>query len=50
MLIICLQIHAASIAKKGDIDWEAVVKLSEGFNGACSALLSCAHRLGPCHA
>ena len=29
-----LKIHAAPIAKMGDIDWEAVVKLAEGFNGA----------------
>lgn len=29
-----LKIHAASIAKHGDIDYEAVVKLADGFNGA----------------
>ncbi|OEL30511.1 26S protease regulatory subunit S10B-like protein B [Dichanthelium oligosanthes] len=29
-----LKIHAAGIAKHGEIDYEAVVKLSEGFNGA----------------
>jgi 26S proteasome regulatory subunit T4 len=29
-----LKIHAGPIAKKGDFDWEAVVKLSDGFNGA----------------
>ncbi|VDQ11763.1 unnamed protein product [Trichobilharzia regenti] len=29
-----LKIHAAPIAKHGEIDWEAVVKLSDGFNGA----------------
>jgi 26S proteasome regulatory subunit T4 len=29
-----LKIHANSIAKKGEIDWDAIVKLSEGFNGA----------------
>ncbi|RNA25573.1 26S protease regulatory subunit 10B [Brachionus plicatilis] len=29
-----LKIHASNIAKKGDIDFEAVVKLSDGFNGA----------------
>lgn len=29
-----LKIHAAPIAKAGEIDYEAVVKLSEGFNGA----------------
>jgi 26S proteasome regulatory subunit T4 len=29
-----LKIHAGAMAKKGDIDWEAVVKLAEGFNGA----------------
>uniref|UniRef100_A0A6N2LF00 AAA ATPase AAA+ lid domain-containing protein n=1 Tax=Salix viminalis TaxID=40686 RepID=A0A6N2LF00_SALVM len=29
-----LKIHSAGIAKHGDIDYEAVVKLAEGFNGA----------------
>merc|ERR1719259_882625 len=29
-----LKIHANPIAKHGDIDWEAIVKLSDGFNGA----------------
>lgn len=29
-----LKIHSANIAKRGDIDYEAVVKLSDGFNGA----------------
>src|SRR5262245_23448662 len=29
-----LKIHASSITKHGDIDYEAVVKLSEGFSGA----------------
>jgi 26S proteasome regulatory subunit T4 len=29
-----LKIHAGPIAKRGDIDFEAVVKLSDGFNGA----------------
>lgn len=29
-----LKIHASKIKKEGDIDYEAVVKLSEGFNGA----------------
>lgn len=29
-----MKIHAAPIAKRGDIDYEAVVKLSDGFNGA----------------
>ncbi|KAJ2133392.1 26S proteasome subunit rpt4 [Coemansia sp. RSA 1807] len=29
-----LKIHAASIAKHGEIDYEAIVKLSDGFNGA----------------
>lgn len=29
-----LKIHAAPITKHGDIDFEAVVKLSDGFNGA----------------
>lgn len=29
-----LKIHAGPIKKSGEIDYEAVVKLSEGFNGA----------------
>ena len=29
-----LKIHAKGINKSGDIDYEAVVKLSDGFNGA----------------
>ncbi|KAF5183806.1 Atp-dependent zinc metalloprotease ftsh [Thalictrum thalictroides] len=29
-----LKIHAAGVAKLGEIDYEAVVKLAEGFNGA----------------
>eukprot|EP00887_Chlorella_sp_A99_P000922 scaffold5.g922.t1 len=29
-----LKIHASKITKHGDIDYEAVVKLGEGFNGA----------------
>ncbi|KAH9251049.1 26S protease regulatory subunit 10B [Batrachochytrium salamandrivorans] len=29
-----LKIHAAPLAKKGDIDYEGVVKIAEGFNGA----------------
>lgn len=29
-----LKIHAQNIAKHGEIDYEAVVKLSDGFNGA----------------
>ena len=29
-----IRIHAAGITKQGEIDYEAVVKLSEGFNGA----------------
>jgi len=29
-----IKIHSAGIAKHGEIDYEAVVKLSEGFNGA----------------
>lgn len=29
-----LKIHSSHIAKRGDIDYEAVVKLSDGFNGA----------------
>lgn len=28
------QIHATNLAKHGDIDYEAVVKLAENFNGA----------------
>lgn len=29
-----LKIHASGLAKHGDIDYEAIVKLAEGFNGA----------------
>ena len=29
-----LKIHANPIAKHGEVDFEAVVKLSDGFNGA----------------
>lgn len=29
-----LKIHASNITKHGDIDYEAVVKLAENFNGA----------------
>lgn len=29
-----IKIHASKIAKTGEIDYEAIVKLSEGFNGA----------------
>ncbi|KAI3382684.1 hypothetical protein SNEBB_003907 [Seison nebaliae] len=29
-----LKIHATSLKKRGDIDYEAIVKLSDGFNGA----------------
>jgi len=29
-----IKIHSANIARRGDIDFEAIVKLSEGFNGA----------------
>ena len=29
-----LKIHSGRISKQGEIDFEAVVKLSEGFNGA----------------
>lgn len=29
-----LKIHAASITKRGDIDYESCVKLADGFNGA----------------
>jgi 26S proteasome regulatory subunit T4 len=29
-----LKIHSSKLAKHGDIDYEAVVKLAEGFNGA----------------
>lgn len=29
-----LKIHAAKIAKHGEIDYEACVKLSDNFNGA----------------
>jgi 26S proteasome regulatory subunit T4 len=29
-----LKIHASTIAKHGDVDYEAIVKLADGFNGA----------------
>lgn len=29
-----LKIHSKKISKQGDIDWEAVIKLSDSFNGA----------------
>ena len=29
-----LKIHASHIAKHGDVDYEAIVKLGDGFNGA----------------
>jgi len=29
-----VKIHASNIAKRGDIDYEAIVKLTDGFNGA----------------
>lgn len=29
-----LKIHASKVAKHGDIDYEAIVKLTDGFNGA----------------
>nr|AAO60052.1 proteasome-like protein [Rhipicephalus appendiculatus] len=29
-----VKIHATPITKHGEVDWEAVVKLSDGFNGA----------------
>ena len=29
-----LKIHASKITKHGDIDYEAIVKLAENFNGA----------------
>merc|ERR1712072_1171293 len=29
-----LKIHAGTVTKRGDIDYEAIVKLSDGFNGA----------------
>ena len=29
-----LKIHSSKLAKHGDIDYEAVIKLAEGFNGA----------------
>eukprot|EP00929_Paragymnodinium_shiwhaense_P085447 TRINITY_DN45847_c0_g2_i1.p1 TRINITY_DN45847_c0_g2~~TRINITY_DN45847_c0_g2_i1.p1 ORF type:complete len:186 (+),score=28.01 TRINITY_DN45847_c0_g2_i1:84-560(+) len=29
-----LKIHSGAMAKQGDIDYEAVVRLSDGFNGA----------------
>lgn len=38
-----LKIHAAPIRKAGEIDYEAVVKLSEGFNGAGQSVLNRLH-------
>src|ERR1700748_391529 len=29
-----LKIHAQPVSKSGELDWEAIVKLSDGFNGA----------------
>jgi len=29
-----LKIHSRSVSKSGEIDYEAIVKLSDGFNGA----------------
>ena len=29
-----MRIHAQPLTKKGDIDYDAIVKLSDGFNGA----------------
>lgn len=29
-----IKIHSAPLKKEGDIDWESIVKLSDGFNGA----------------
>jgi len=29
-----LKIHASNVTKHGDIDYEAIVKLTDGFNGA----------------
>jgi 26S proteasome regulatory subunit T4 len=29
-----LKIHSAGVTKHGEIDWEAIAKLAEGFNGA----------------
>ena len=29
-----VQIHARNITKRGEIDWESIAQLSEGFNGA----------------
>lgn len=33
-----LKIHASKVTKHGDIDYEAVVKLAENFNGAGKGL------------
>ena len=35
-----LRIHANPIRKTGEIDYEAIVKLSEGFNGAGKSFLT----------
>lgn len=36
-----LKIHAKPMRKAEDIEWESIVKLSEGFNGAGARLSSC---------
>lgn len=43
-----LKIHANPIRKTGEIDYEAVVKLSEGFNGAGMFSSGFAHTLTRC--
>lgn len=43
-----LKIHANPIRKTGEIDYEAVVKLSEGFNGAGMSSSGFAHTLTRC--
>ena len=35
-----LKIHASNVTKHGDIDYEAVVKLADNFNGAGKACIA----------
>ena len=46
-----LKIHASKVTKHGDIDYEAVVKLADNFNGAgntCNHLCTVRIRLEQC--
>lgn len=39
-----LKIHASKVTKHGDIDYEAVVKLADNFNGAGMSISCCPER------